>query len=78
MSSYLVRIAAWISQGFNCIVLFGSQDQTVSARCYVNRDDTVWGFMYRFINGVYFWQEDHCYESHLSDLVFADEIKGIK
>lgn len=78
MVDYFVRIAAWLSQGVNCIFLGGLHDQTVSARAYLNRDKKIWGLVYSGLNSVFFWQEDHCYESHLSDLVFAEEIEGIK
>jgi len=35
---YLLRIAAWLSQGVNCILLGGHHDVTVSARLYLNRE----------------------------------------
>lgn len=71
MVEYFVRIAAWLSQGINCILLFGSQDQTISARAYMNRDNYWWGLLYSFLNSVFFWQEDHCLDSHQSDLAFS-------
>ncbi len=74
MVDYFVRIAAWLSQGINCLVLLGSPDQTVSARCYVNRKKKGWGTAYRLINAVFFWQDDHCFESHLTDLEWAYEL----
>lgn len=70
---YLVRCMAWISQGFN-LLIGGHHDQTVSARAYIKRYNLVWGFVYRIINMIFFWQEDHCFESHLDDLEFAKEI----
>ena len=69
--SYLTRVAACLSQGINCVLLGGSPDQTVSARAYVNRTNTVWALVYRIINVVFFWQEDHCRSSHQSDVDFA-------
>ena len=72
--SYLTRVAAWLSQGVNCALLNGSPDQTVSARAYVNRSDPVWGSTYHTINVIFFWQEDHCRDSHLADVNFAREV----
>ena len=72
--SYLTRVAAWLSQGINCVLLNGSPDQTVSARAYVNRSDPVWGSTYHVINAIFFWQEDHCRDSHLADVNFAREV----
>lgn len=31
MKTYLLRIAAWLSQGLHCIFLFGHHDMTISA-----------------------------------------------
>lgn len=72
--SYVTRIAAWLSQGANCIVLNGSPDQTVSARAYVQRHTPGWRIAYRAINALFFWQADHCRESHEADVRFARDV----
>lgn len=74
IQSHLLSIAAWCSQTINLWLLFGHHDQTVSARCYVNRLRKGWRVAYRVINGVFFWQEDHCRESHLQDVAFAKQV----
>ena len=74
MKTHLTRIAAWMSQTVNLWVLFGHHDQTVSARCYVNRSCRGWRHAYRVINAIFFWQEDHCKESFLADVKFARQI----
>jgi hypothetical protein len=74
MVDYFVRIAAWLSQGINCIFLGGLHDQTVSARAYLNQDKKIWGLVYSGLNSVFFWQEDHCRVSHESDVQFAETI----
>lgn len=74
MIRYLTRIAAWCSQGLNCVFLFGHHDMTVSARCYLNREKRFWRTGYRLINRIFFWQDDHCYHSHQSDLDFSRDI----
>ena len=72
--SYLTRVAAWLSQGINCIFLNGSPDQTVSARSYVNRSNSWGGTMYFTINTIFFWQEDHCRNSYEADVLFAKAV----
>ena len=57
MYFYLVFIAC--SQLLNSL-LGGWPDETTSARSYRERDKRFWGFMYRFVNMLFFWQDDHC------------------
>lgn len=73
---YFVRIAAWLSQGINCVVLGGSPDQTVSARAYVLKDMQGWSTVYWLLNKIFFFQKDHCRSSHEADLAFARQILG--
>jgi hypothetical protein len=75
----LWAILAWISQGINCVFLFGSPDQTVSARAYVNRDKAVWRFVMSGLDAVFalFGQSDHCRKSHEADIAFAQYIVGL-
>lgn len=77
MREYLTRAAAWFSQGINCLLLGGHHDQTVSARAYVNRHRFGWGAAYRIINLLFFWQENHCRESHQADVGFAKEVLNV-
>lgn len=74
--SYFLRVAAWLSQGANCVFLNGSHDQTVSARAYLNRNDPMWRWAYLTINAVFFWQEDHCLSSQLADVEYARSVLG--
>ena len=69
--SWITRGGHWFSQGINWFFLNGNPDQTISARCYVNRYDKYWGVAYKVLNTVFFWQEDHCKTSFESDKVFA-------
>lgn len=71
MKDYLLNVAEVLSQAFNAIVLRGNPNVTVSARCYLNRHRAGWSTAYRAINRVFFWQEDHCRSSWVSDIVFA-------
>lgn len=55
---YIIFIA--LSQLLNTL-LGGWPDETTSARSYrMHRDSRFWKVMYRFINMLFFWQEDHC------------------
>lgn len=74
MIDWLTRGAAWVSQGANWLFLNGNPDQTVSARCYVNRHRLPWKFGYHTINMIFFWQKDHCKESFKADQDFAFEV----
>ena len=74
IAKQLTRIAAWFSQGINVIFLKGHQNQTVSARSYVNKDHSKgWNRTYTIFNKVFFFQDDHCYRSHLRDIKWSKE-----
>ena len=71
---WLARVAAWMSQTVNLFLLFGHHDQTISARCYVNRCQPGWRWAYRIINVIFFWQDDHCASSFEADKKFALDV----
>ena len=74
----LLRLSAWASQTVNVWLLFGHHDQTVSARCYVNRCKRGWRTVYYLVNGLFFWQDDHCKESYEQDVLFSKEVEDMK
>jgi len=74
MKAYFLRVSAWLSQGVNCVLLGGHHDQTVSARAYIQRYQPGWHVVYRTINALFFWQDDHCRRSHAADVEFAEHI----
>ena len=74
MINWFTRGLAWLSQGFNWLFLNGNHDQTVSARCYVNRDKSPWKCLYITLNTLVFWQDNHCKSSFDRDVDFALEI----
>lgn len=77
---YLLRAAAWVSQGIHCFFLFGHHDMTVSARCHVEYrllGNQRWRWAHDTINAVFlrvFGQEEHCRESFASDQEFAKQV----
>ncbi len=46
----------------------GYADETLSARSYRNREHGIGRIAYRAINGLFFWQEDHCRSSWESEV----------
>jgi len=79
VKQHLLRVLAWLSQGANCILLGGHHDVTVSARAYLNRKRSRgWYAAYRALNAVFFWQEDHCRDSWLADVAWANEVLDAK
>lgn len=44
----------------------GWADETLSAKSYRKRQQG-WGFVYNFINCIFFWQINHCRESYDSE-----------
>ena len=74
MINWFTRGLAWLSQGFNWLFLNGNHDQTLSARCYINRNKSPWKYLYITINTTVFWQDNHCKSSFDRDVDFALEI----
>jgi len=69
MFSYLLKISISLDQLANTI-LKGEPDETLSSRAY--RADTKGRLFGRFfrpvIDGVFFWQENHCADSYISEV----------
>ena len=83
MLDWLLRVSALGSQAINMFVLgifsywigLPHQNQTVSARCYENRNQhKFWNHAYRSINKIFWFQDDHCYRSFLNDQIWATEL----
>lgn len=71
--SYAVNILIWLSQGLNTITA-GEPDETFSARAH--RAHGAGNSMLRnFINGLFFWQEDHCQDAYWSE-VYRKQLPG--
>jgi hypothetical protein len=65
--SYLKNTLIAFDQLCNAL-LFGSPDETFSARAYRLRSDG-WWVVYILINCIFFWQEDHCKGSYMSEVI---------
>jgi hypothetical protein len=68
MKTYLLNLAEATSQWLNAL-RGGNPNMTVSARAYLNRKRHP--LPYKLINKVFFWQDDHCRDSWVSDIMFA-------
>lgn len=77
MLDYFGGIATWLSQGANKILLNGSPDMTISARCHINQHRPGWRTARKIINQLFFWQDDHCARSFASDAAYARKILAI-
>ena len=75
MKQWLLRVSAWVSQTINLWLLFGHHDMTISARCYINKDKPYWRVAYKYINAIFWFQENHCKESFDADIKYAMEVQ---
>ena len=70
--TYVWNIAAALSQLLNAAVFFGDCNETLSGRCY--REKRWWAV--RLIDALFFFQAEHCLNSHLADRIFARKVLG--
>ena len=65
---YGMNLAIAVDQLLNAL-LFGHADETLSARTYRNRwKSHGWWLAYKLINGLFFWQHDHCQSSYNAEI----------
>lgn len=67
--NYIKRVLISLDQAVNVIVLFGREDETVSARCWRLRHVFPWNLARRLIDTVAlaFKDENHCEASYISE-----------
>lgn len=65
--SYLGRVLVAVDQLANAF-LGGLPDETISARCWRRRADRPYSYLRPVIDGLFFWQADHCRKSHEAEL----------
>lgn len=50
-------------------LFFGYADETLSARAYrMSTTSRKWEIAEKVINGIFFWQDNHCFESWESEM----------
>lgn len=68
--SVVINFLLGLDQTLNTLVWlrsegFGLADETLSARAWRLRDDSR---AYKFINFIFFWQENHCLDSFIAEM----------
>lgn len=68
---YFYKLFIALDQLLNA-VLCGYPDETLSSRTYRSAvlesvKKRRWLIAHKFINGLFFWQKDHCYHSYISE-----------
>ena len=64
--NYLLRLLIVIDAFFNVLILNGSEDHTISGRVGYRAYTTKkrrWLLLEKIINGIFFFDENHCYKS---------------
>lgn len=60
-----------IDQAVNCLIKlddgWGKPDETISARAYRLRHEHPW--LMKTIDTLFFWDDNHCYESYLMEIL---------
>ena len=67
MGNYLVRVGNACSQLLNTVFLNGHPNESISGRSY--REG--WTFMVSMIDAIFFFDPDHCMNSHLNERVWC-------
>lgn len=70
IGSVMLNLAIALDQMINVLVWlksegFGKPDETLSARAWRLRHDSI---AYKFINLLFFWQDNHCLNSYISEM----------
>lgn len=68
MKQYLRNILISIDQLVNTL-LAGHPDETLSSRAYraEQSGQRYWGWTRRFIDLLFFWEQEHCKNAHLTE-----------
>ena len=69
MANWLTKIGSVTSATLNVLLFNGHQDESLSARAW--REDRQ---VYKVINKIFFWEDNHCYQAHLTDIKHAEEL----
>lgn len=66
---YLKNLGIALDQLLNA-VLRGYPDETLSSRAWrmAVKQQPYWGWTQRFIDGLFFWEDNHCEASFLSEI----------
>jgi len=70
MTNWIVSVWSATSQWVNAVI-GGNPNESLSGRAYRLREHG-WEWFYRVVNFLFFWQGDHCKQSHFNDVVEAE------
>jgi len=71
---WLNNFAVHTSQFINSQFLLGHPNETVSARAWRNRHKRLGAIAVAILDRVFFWEDNHCMNSHVEDLLFAKSL----
>jgi hypothetical protein len=66
---YFAHLGNIVSQFLNVALLAGHSNESISGRAY--REN--WTVLMKIINGLFFWQANHCRGAHAKDVQWALE-----
>lgn len=68
LKRYFYHIAIALDQLFNAIC-GGFSDETLSSCLFRNRNKNKFNYvMFTLVNFIFFWQDNHCYQSYKSEV----------
>ena len=73
-----LRFLVWLDRGVNFLI-GGSYYQTLSARAYetASKDHPYWGWTQKLIDGLFFWDENHCQRRWIYEQVQPFQPMGV-
>ena len=68
IKNYLVRNLTALDQLAHTLI-GGEADETISARCWRERNtNRFWHFMRKIVDTLFFWEKDHCETAYFNEL----------
>ena len=70
MTKYTLQVLLAIDQLLNALIPGGWADETLSSRAHRMREKShkYWGWTADMIDGLFFWQSNHCYNAWLEEV----------
>lgn len=65
---WIFRVGDALSQFFNVLLFSGDPNECISGRCWREQRS-----IYKLINKIFFWQENHCKEAYEKDNEWASK-----
>ena len=68
LKQYIINLLVAFDQFIN-VLFSGQPDETISSRAWRCKDaNSFWGFMRKFIDLLFFFQQQHCFKAYLAEL----------